>query len=293
MEAGCQEDNMNWLYLTAISILFRSIYGVMTKVMSNKVKTSVYTQAAMLPFAGALITLAVSPFLGGLSFNFTGVSLLAVALVVVGQGLGNITYFEAIKSLTNGTAQIAFSSILLFNTFLSLIFLNLTLSPLNIVGLILLMLAILSVANGKIEMNKRGVLLMLLAALLFSVFQISSAHLSKEVGASTYLLIAYLGAAGVVFLMKSRVIIRDIRNTEIKQYLGIPLLTALPSIGNFLFAYYAYKEAPEPARVAMLLTSQVVLTVLLSYFFLNEKGHLWRKVLAAMLVVISAILIKS
>lgn len=284
---------MNWLYLTAISIVFRSIYGVMTKVMSNKVKTSVYTQAAMLPFAAALISLAASPFLGGLSFDFTGVSLLAVALVVLGQGLGNITYFEAIKSLTNGTAQIAFSSILLFNTFLSLIFLNLHLSPLNIIGLVLLMIAILSVTNGKVELNKRGVALMLLAALLFSVFQLSSAEVSKQVGASTYLLIAYVGAASVVFLLKSKVIIRDIKKTHVKQYLGIPLLTALPSVGNFLFAYYAYREAPEPARVAMLLTSQVVLTVLLSYFFLNEKGHVWRKVFAAVLVVIAAILIKS
>lgn len=284
---------MNWILLTAISIVFRSVYGVMTKVLSNKVKTSVYTQAAMLPFAATLITLAISPLLGGLSLDFTEVSLLALILVILGQGLGNIAYFEAIKSLTNGTAQIAFSSILVFNTFLSVVFLNLNLSPLNIVGLVLLMIAILSVTNGKVELNKRGVVLMLLAALLFSVFQLSSAELSRQVGASTYLLIAYLGAASVVFILKSKTILQDIKKTEIKHYLGIPLLTALPSLGNFLFAYYAYREAPEPARVAMLLTSQVVLTVLLSYFFLNEKGHVWRKAFAAVLVVIAAVLIKN
>lgn len=284
---------MNWLFLTAISVVFRSIYGVMTKVLSNKVKTTVYSQAAMLPFAAALITVAVSPFLGGLSFDFTGVSLLAVILVILGQGLGNITYFEAIKSLTNGTAQIAFSSILVFNTLLSLFFLNLSLSPLNMIGIVVLMIAILSVTSGKIELNKRGIALMLLAAFLFSIFQLSSAEISKQVGASTYLLIAYAGAASVVFILKSKVIIQDIKKTDIKNYLGIPLLTAIPSLGNFLFAYYAYREAPEPARVAMLLTAQVVLTVFLSYFFLKEKGHVWRKIFAAVLVVVSAILIKS
>lgn len=265
----------------------------MTKVLSNKVKTTVYSQAAMLPFAAALITVAVSPFLGGLSFDFTGVSLLAVILVILGQGLGNITYFEAIKSLTNGTAQIAFSSILVFNTLLSLFFLNLSLSPLNMIGIVVLMIAILSVTSGKIELNKRGIALMLLAAFLFSIFQLSSAEISKQVGASTYLLIAYAGAASVVFILKSKVIIQDIKKTDIKNYLGIPLLTAIPSLGNFLFAYYAYREAPEPARVAMLLTAQVVLTVFLSYFFLKEKGHVWRKIFAAVLVVVSAILIKS
>lgn len=284
---------MSWLFLTAISVIFRAIYGVMTKVLSNKLQASVYTQAALLPLAGALISLLVSPFLGGIKLNFSEVSLIAVTLVVLGQGLGNIVYFASIKTLTNGTAQIAFSSILVFNTFLSLIFLNLHLSLINVAGVFLLMLAILSVVTGRIELHRRGVMLMIFSAFLFSVFQLSSAEISKQVGAATYLIIAYLGAAAVVFALKWRVVISDIRKTELQSTFGIPLLTAVPSLGNFLFAYYAYRDAPEPAKVAMLLTSQVVLTVILSYFFLKEKGHLVRKLGAAALVVVSAILIKN
>jgi len=284
---------MGWLLLTFLSVVSRSIYGVSTKVLSNKVKTSVYTQAALLSFAGGLISLLISPFLGGLNFNFSGVSLIAVALVMLGQGLGNITYFQAIKSLTNGTAQIAFSSILIFNTFLALIFLNLHLSPINIFGLVLLMLAILSVTSGKVEFNKKGVAMMILSAFLFSVFQLSSAKISKQVGAPMYLMIAYFGAALVVFILKARVIVGDIHLADARTTFGIPLLTAIPSLGNFVFAYYAYRSAPQPAKVAMLLTSQVVLTVFLSYFLLNEKDHVWRKVAAAVLVVVAAILIKT
>ncbi|MEK7095891.1 MAG: EamA family transporter [Patescibacteria group bacterium] len=284
---------MDWLLLTFFSVVSRAIYGVSTKVLSNKVKTSVYTQAALLSFAGGLISLVISPFLGGLSFNFAGVSLMAVALVMLGQGLGNITYFQSIKSLTNGTAQIAFSSILVFNTFLALIFLNLHLSLINVFGLVLLMLAILSVTTGKVELNKKGVALMILAALLFSVFQLSSAEISKQVGAPMYLMIAYFGAALVVFALKGRIIIKDLSLAERRTTLGIPLVTAIPSLGNFIFAYYAYRNAPQPAKVAMLLTSQVVLTVFLSYFLLKEKEHMWRKVAAAVLVVVAAILIKN
>ena len=113
---------MSWLLLTFISIIFRSIYGVMTKVLSTHVNVSVYTQATLLPLAGAVVALIISPFIGGIHLNFAGVSLTAVLLVVLGQGLGNITYFAAIKNLTNGTAQIAFSSILVFNTLLALVF---------------------------------------------------------------------------------------------------------------------------------------------------------------------------
>lgn len=265
----------------------------MTKILSNQVKVSVYTQATLLPLAAAVIALLLSPFIGGISFNYSGVSLLAVLFVVFGQGLGNVTYFTAIKKLTNGTAQIAFSSILVFNTLLSLIFLNLHLSSVNAIGIFVLMIAILSVASGKVELNKGGVAMMVLSAFLFSVFQLASAEISKQVGAATYLLIAYLGAALVVFCLKAQVVTRDLTSAKKRSTLGIPLLTALPSLGNFLFAYYAYREAPEPAKVAMLLTAQVVLTVILSYFILKERGHIYRKLAAALLVVISAILIKE
>lgn len=284
---------MYWLVLTLLSVLFRSVYGVMTKVFSNQVKVSVYTQATLLTLAGAFLSILLSPFLGGINFNFTGVSIIAVILVVLGQGLGNITYFASIKHLSNGTAQIAFSSILVFNTFLALVFLDLRLTFINVLGLMLLMMAILSVVSGKIEIHRKGIALMVSSAFLFSVFQLASAELSNQVGAPMYLLISYLGAAAVVFIMKSRIVIKEITESSKKSIMITPLLTALPSLGNFLFAYYAYRSAPEPAKVAMLLTSQVVLTVFLSYFFLHEKGHVLRKVIAAILVVVSAALIKG
>jgi len=284
---------MSWLLLTFVSVIFRSVYGVMSKVLSNKVKTSTYTQVALLSSCGAFLGLVASPLLGGLNFNFTGVSILTILLVMLGQGLGNIAYFSGIKNLTSGTTQIAFSSILLFNTFLSLIFLNLHLSLLNVFGLVLLMLAIISVINGKIELHRKGVALIVLSALSFSVFQLSSSQLSKQVGAATYLILAYLGSVTIILAFKGKTVIKDLMSSKKRSTAGITMLTALPSSAYYLFSYYAYRSAPTPAKVAMLLTSQVVLTVFLSYFFLKEKGHVLRKVLAAVLVVVSAVLIKN
>ena len=284
---------MTWLLLAFISVLFRSIYGVMTKVLSNRLSISAYSQATILSLSGALIALMLSPFLGGLDLDVSDASWITIVLLVLGQGLGNVTYFAAIKHLTNGTAQIAFSSILIFNTLLALTFLGLQLTPLNIIGILLLMLAIVSVVSGRIELNRTGVALMLLSAFFFSVFQLASADISKDVSPATYLLIAYIGAAVVVFTLKAKVVMKDLKAGNMKTTFGIPLLTAVPSLGNFLFAYYAYREAPEPARVAMLLTSQVVFTVIISYFVLNEKGHILRKMAAAGLVVLAAFLIKG
>lgn len=285
---------MSWLLLTTISVLFRSVYGLMTKVLSNKTKTSAYTQSTLLCLCAGIIAIIISPLIGNINFIVNKDSILLILLIILSQGLGNIVYFSAIKNLTNGTAQISFSSILVFNTLLSLLFLNLHLSFLNIIGILLLMSAILLVVNGKIEINKKGIALMIFSAFLFSIFQLSSSKLSTQISAATYLLIAYLGSAIIIILFKGKIILKDIMNSEDKKsLLLIPFLTAIPSLGNFIFAYYAYRIAPQPAKVAMLLTSQVVIGVILSYFFLNEKKNLLRKVFAAILVVTSAILIKG
>ncbi len=284
---------MDWLALTFISTFSRAVYGVMTKALSSRMEASVYTQALLLLLAGAFFSLLVSPLLGGLQFSLMGVSVIAIILAVVSSGLGNIIYFVAIKDLTSGTAQIAFSSILLFNTILALLFFGLHLTPLNVLGLFLLMLAIVLAVTGRIKLSGKGVALMVLSAFLFSIFQLMSAEISKQMVASMYLLVTYLGAAVVVFTCRARVIIKDLSRVPKKFALRVLFFTALPSVGNFLFAYYAYRSAPEPTKVAMLLTSQVVLTIFLSYFFLKEKGHFLRKALAAILVVVSAVLIKG
>lgn len=254
---------------------------------------SVYGQAAALPLAAAIISIIISPLVGG--FNISNkFSLFTAILVVLGQGIGNITYFEAIKSLHNSTAQIAFSSILIFNTIFSVLFLNLRLTPLNFLGIFLLMGAILMVVAGKMEFNKKGIFWMVVSAALFAVFQLSSSELSKQVSAASYLVIAYLGAALVVILIRFKDIKKDFKTIIKNPKIGrVPFYTASFSLGNFIFAYWAYRSAPQASKVAILLTSQVVLTVILSYFFLKEKSHLMIKLFAGVLVIVAAFLIKG
>ncbi len=284
---------MSWLLLTCISVICRAVYGVMSKVLSRRAESSAYTQAVLLSTVCALIAVPAIPLFGGITADLSKISWLVVLLVAGGQGLGNIFYFTAMKKLTNGTAQIAFSSILIFNTLLSLLFLNLHLSVINIAGILLLLIAIVSVASGKIVFDRRGVLPMVVGSFFYAVFQLSSSQLSQHVSAAVYLLIAYIGGAAVVFMLKAGTVVRDIRRPGFRAAVKNSFFAAVPSLGNFLFAYYAYRSAPTPAIVAILLTSQVVFTILLSYLFLREREHLGRKFAAAVLVVAAAALIKQ
>lgn len=285
---------MNWLALTFISVLFRATYGLMTKVMSNKLKViSVYGQTSIFLFISGLISLCISPFIGGFHIQ-KSLDLLVIILVILGQGLGNIIYFEALKYLNGSTAQISFSSILIFNTVFSMIFLNLKLSLINYLGIFLLMIAIVSVLVGKMEFHIKGVSLMVLSAVLFAVYQLSSSELSKQVSAPVYLVIAYFGAAIIIGLFKVKVIRKDlIIINENKKLLATVFYSALLSVLTLYFIYLAYRAAPQASKVVILATSQVVFNVILSYFFLKEKNHLLTKIFAGILVVVSAFLIKG
>lgn len=283
---------MHWLLLTFLSILSRAIYGVLTKVLSSRSKVSIYTQSVILPLAAMCLVFAISPFLGGIQFNLERVNWLTLVLMIIGTGVGNVTYFAAIKNLNSGTAQITFSSILIFNTVLSVIFLNLHLSLQNILGIIVLMIAVILVITGALEFHPQGTVLMIASAFSFAIFQLTSSQLATELGTVNYLIFAYAGAALIVFLYKMRDVIYDLKNLNDISSITIPFITAVPSIASYTFVFLAYRMAPEPAKVALLSTSQVVIAVILSYIFLKEHSNLARKTIAALLVVLAAYLIK-
>jgi len=284
-----------WLILTAISIIFRASYGVLTKILSNKIPGSAYTQTALLTIGGIISSLFLYPLFVEKAFIFMEINWLTISLVILSQGFGVITYFAAIKNLTNSTAQISFSSILIFNTILAVVFMGLKLSMINIFGVVLLGTAILSVTFGKIDIhNPKAITLMIFSAFLFSIFQLSSSELSQQAGPVAYLIISYMGGGIVAISLKGKIIINEIIGFKNKKHaFGLAIITALPNTAYFACAYFAYRMADDPPKVAILLTGQVVLTVFLSYLFLGEKDHMWRKIGAAVLIVISAALIKG
>lgn len=71
------------------------------------------------------------------------------------------------------------------------------------------------------------------------------------------------------------------------------LFTSGMSMLYFLFSYLAYRYAPDRGIVVVLLTSQVILSVLFGLLFLKEKENTTKKVAAGILAFIAGVLIKS
>ncbi|MEK7140971.1 MAG: EamA family transporter [Patescibacteria group bacterium] len=287
---------MNWLLLTLLAVTSRATYSIATKILSHDVKVSPITQSLLLTAFAGLLSLALSPLIGGLSFTGLNHFLVPVILVICAQAVGNILYFKGMKNLDASTAQIAFSSILLWGTILSVIFLNSIFSPLQLIGIVLLLIAILLVQynKGKIIFN-RSFFYIVASAVFFAVFQVASADLSKSLSIGTYLVLANLGPSLIIGVMYFNIIKKDflLLKSQVKKTFAKTFFASGTSLLYFFFSYLAYTYAPSRGIVVVLLTTQVVLSVLFGIFFLKEKENKVRKLSAGVLAFLAGVLIKS
>ncbi|MEK7499803.1 MAG: EamA family transporter, partial [Patescibacteria group bacterium] len=166
----------------------------------------------------------------------------------------------------------------------------------QLIGIVVLFLAILLVQYKKgVKRIEPAVLYILASALLFAVFQVSSAELAKTMPAGTYLLLSFGGATLIVWLAYIKRVREDIK-TLIKQKTTVAkatLFASACSTGYFVFSYFACRNAPDRGVVVVLLTAQVILSVLLGVLLLKETDRLPRKITAGVMAVIAGILIKS
>jgi drug/metabolite transporter (DMT)-like permease len=254
------------------------------------------TQAMLFTGTATILSLLISPFFGGISTDGLSDLWLIALLMVLAQAFGNILFFKGLADLEAGVTAIAFSSILLWGAILSVMFLHSSFSLVQVIGMGLLFVAIIAVQYKKGSKKIESPILYIIgSALLLAVFQICSAQLAKSVPTATYLLLNFGGSTALVWLVYRQRIHADLRKLKLQKVkvTQVAVLAALCSMGYFVFSYFAYRQAPDRGVVVVLLTSQVVLSVILGAIFLKERGHIKRKLGAGVLALVAGILIKS
>ena len=254
------------------------------------------TQATLFTIAGGILSVLISPLLGGVSLEGLTSLWWVVGIMILAQAFGNVLYFKGLSQLEASVTSIAFSSILLWSILLSIVFLGSTFSIQQSLGILILFIAIIIVQYTKgIKKIEPAILYVIGAAFLFSVFQVASAELAKTVATATYLLMNYMGSAAVIGIVYRKTIQKDLLTlTAKKRSVLLPLImAAVCSVGYFVFSYFAYMKAPDRGVVVVLLTSQVVLSVMLGIVLLKEHTRIGLKLGAAFLAAIAGILIKS
>ncbi|QQR52756.1 DMT family transporter [bacterium] len=274
----------------------RASYGVLTKVLSNQTHIDPMTQTFYLMVASICWGILLSPFIGGLHLVIPPSAWMPLTVAILTSTLGNIWYFKGIKSLQSASTQVIFSSIVIWNALLAWLILGSRLGTSQILGVLLLLIAILLAQyQGKRLHINRGAWYILASAVAFAGFQITSAALSRQIATADYLVITYAGNALLIGIYFARTIWSDMshRSRRTSDLLKTAVITGAASILYNLFAFIAYAHAPDPGIVVLLLTTQVIAGVMLSIIFLHEHDHLKTKLGAASLAVIAAMLIKS
>jgi len=286
---------MNWILLTILAVVARSTYSIATKLLSKHVKVSPITQSVLLGVYAGLLALPISLLVGGI--NFSGISTVwqATLIMIVSQAFGNILFFKGLNSLDAGTTQIAFSSILIWGAILSALYLGSQYSGLQLLGIFLMLIAILLIQYRKGLKLDKGILLIIGSAALFAIFQVASAKISNIVNTGAYLILAYLGSALILIIIYFKTITKDFKLlvNQVKTTSLSTLFASGTSLLYFTFSYFAYQIAPDKGIVVILLTTQVILSVIFGIIFLKERENMTKKILAGILAVAASILIKA
>ncbi|MDA1316933.1 MAG: EamA family transporter [bacterium] len=287
---------MNWLTLTVIAIIARATYSLATRVLSRDIHASSITHTFLLTVSTGILTLLFNPLIGGLNFNGVNNHFLLLGFIIATSVGGNIVYFVGQKKLDTGTTQIAFSSILIWGGFLSVIFLKSTFSMTQSIGMVILLSAILiaQVKKDRVRLNQ-SVLYIILSAMLFALFQVGSAQAASTISTGTYLVIISFGTAITILLFYSKTIKADfyILNSQVQNTFLKTLFASGTSALYLIFSFLAYKNAPDSGVVVVLLTSQVIVSVIFGIIFLKEREKMGIKLLAGLLAVIAGLLITS
>ena len=285
---------MSWLLLTVLAVFARATFAIAGKLLSNQVKASPITQSVIMFSLATMLAALLSPLLGGFSVAGLADWWPLLILAALAQALGNGLFLTGLRNTESSTAQIAFSSVLLWGALLSVLFLGSTFTAFQVVGIGVLVWAILLTREKKQSRTAaHSIFLILAAAMFLAVFRVSSARLSKEIDPATYLVALYGGSALATYLMYQKTVTRELKKVRKQGYGGAfaALFASSTSLMYFVFSFYAYKKAPDSGVVVLLLATQVVFSVLFSIVFLKETKR-WRvKVASGFLAVIASLLI--
>ncbi len=237
-------------------------------------------------------------FLGSLSFpffshfyiasNHTYLLLLALACGVFGAGT-NLLYFISQKHVEAGVTTLVSNIYTPIAIVLASIFLHESLNSLQILGTVLLFIAVAVVSKkhhvGKFTFDKHF-LLMLLSGVFLGVLIVAERALQKTTGFSAGIMMSWGSQALVLGLVawftKSK---RSYTNTEIwttgvlKFFSATSWVTLVYIVGNL-------------SLVSSIATFKVIVVFIAGAFLLNEKEDLGRKFFGSIIAVMGLLLMK-
>ncbi len=278
----------NWALYVILYVIFAVVFNQFYKVATKKAKKH-GALTILIQTIGGISILILSPLF---EFKFPSDTRTWIFLSLS-------TIFGAISARLNTTVRSGIEasvfSILKQTYTLFMIIFGITLFKETIVLTKLIGAALIIFSNifvfykkGKIVID-RYIILGILANLSISIAMFLDINISNEFNLPIYVSFTLI-IPGILILLFERIKILEIKNEFLQGNRKAILITAFAwglMLINLLRAY----QLGKVTIVTLLCTSNVILNVIAGYIFLREKDNLIKKIIAAILIIISVILI--
>lgn len=282
---------MSWLALTILSFVIASVASILQRVLMRDNKSNPYAYAIIFHLLLGVLVLVFGLMRGANFFLFSGniyVLLLASAL----WGACQVFLFKALQLLEASEVTVISDLRVIVTIIASVIFLGEVFTGWNIIGAILIVAASLLVVDFRkgFKFNK-GVWYTLAMALFAGL-----AIVADSANVQQYDVLAYStfsnflsGFFILAFYPKSlKKWVHFIQPNFLIKMVPLAVFSATQGVLYLLALTYG----GNTAQVGTIRQSSIILTVLLAIIFLNERGKLWHKLVAAVLVTAGVLLLR-
>jgi bacterial/archaeal transporter family protein len=280
---------MNWLLLTLISAITLSVSRILQKFLLRDGQSDTFAFSFVFPFIVSIIILCYTLATGTFEFPSLLPAWFNVLLMTLFYSAGSVFVYKAYKESPASEVSIIFASSSAWAVIAAVIFLGEKISFLNMLGILSIIMGIIVInyqkSNWKLE---KGHLYALMSAFMFGVAFTNDIFIIRYYNSPPpYIFIAFIIPALAILLYRPQ-LLRKTRYFLSKEILPkILLLSAIYAISSITI-YGAYKAGGDASAIIPIQQTNIVITVILSYFFLSEKDKLIQKSLGSLFVFLGA-----
>lgn len=279
----------NWLLYVLLYLVFATIFTQFFKVATKTLKNA-GALTILLQMGAGIISLLLCPLF---EFKFpTDISVyIMLAISIIFYAITdriNTTVRSGIEASTFSMLRQLSTT---FMIFAGLIFFKEEFILTKFIGAMLIIFSnvIIFYKKGKFEFNKY-ILLGILANISYTVALFLDVNISDNFNLPFYVALTLI-IPGLLIMIVERIKPSDIKNELVNGNKKSILITAL-SWGIMIIVQLRAYQLGNVTIIAPLCALTVMLNVIFGYIFLNERDNLLRKIVSAILIIISIILIK-
>ena len=274
---------MTWFAFSLLSILVLALAELAQQYLLHTKKYFDERTSVVLTFLIQSILTIPIIFFSGLKARVYTVFLLDtfpfILLVTLISSFAMIFYLRSFKVNNISISSIFVSLSTVVSTSMGVVFFNEGIYLYKVLGIVLVLLAIISLNVKNLSLEKNH-FYGLVAGALFGIAYTLDKKIVQSVDPIIYIFWVFTLVAFFGFLFNPKAVIDMVKNARFEYYR--PIL--ISGIGYFLYNFFtfsAYKVGGEVGRVDAINNSQVFLIILVEYFIIRHKDNISRKLISA------------